>query len=111
MKMSEIEQLKSDSETNVQRLTSWQCEFENMKVELDEWMKDNKKFAIKVQSNEEPINQLDLQIEGLQYDLKEKNDQIACLQENLSSEQERRKHLEEMLYQKQIYIKKKTVRF
>ena len=83
------------------QIDSLQYTLKSVKGELDEF----------IMYNEKHNNLLDLQIEEFQHDLRGKNDQIACLQKNLSSEQEQRLQLKEMLKEKQIDIKKKTVRF
>ena len=70
---------------------------------------ENNTLNMKLHLREKYISILDLQIKKLQCDLKDKNDLIARLHENLSSEQTKRRLLEEICKEK--HIKRTTVRF
>lgn len=173
-KMNEIEQLKSESETNVQRLTleyeqkiemererareaelasqqryewerkeaetnilkqlkiemrekrlNYELELQEMSYqnislqgklaiiesELNQFKEENDTLNRMLHLSEKYVSDFDLQIMELQRDLKDKTDQIARLQDNLSSEQVKRRQLEEMPNNKQIPIISKTVCF
>ena len=77
-------------------------------VKISEIEQLNSELYMKVQKY---INDLDLEIREQKRDLKDKTDQIVRLQENLSSEQAKRRQLEEMTNNKQIPIVRKTVCF
>ena len=87
---------------------SLQGELANIKSELYQFKLDNDK---KLHLTERYNNILQEEKKELQRDLKDKTDQIARLQENLSSEQAKRRQLEEMTNNKQIPIVRKTVCF
>jgi chromosome segregation ATPase len=88
---------------------SLQGELAKIKSEMNQFKVEKDRLDRKLHLSEKYINDLDLEIREQKRDLKDKTDQIARLQENLSSEQAKRRQLEEMPNNKQIPIIRKTV--